>query len=398
MRASSPAFARRPAAVAALLATVWVLPAALRAWTDPFAQWTADGYTQVLQIDRPSNGRPPYGPVDAYGIAPMAAGYIWDGLQFRDLNVSLQGPLGWDGWSAVAEAQVYLSQASIDDFYVRYDGAWGAFRFGNVFLPFGQEQQTDKADLIGVQRSLLYGFENYGAARPWGLQLLNQRGLGLRWDGARSLGPLTATAAASLQDFAGGQLYQGALGGVGRIGLGWSRGSWMASLGLSGAAARVALEQPYAFAPLGAPQGAAFVSPPVFQGKHAMETWGGDLSLGAGPLHAAGEWDGQELDGFWRGGGEATVWLDLGPWLAAWRAPRGWRRARIYGRWEQVVSGFNDGVLLGGALYRDATVGLDLPTGWSHASVRLEYLCLYSPSFGVLPDGRIAQAEFQVKL
>ncbi|MGH7441107.1 MAG: hypothetical protein ACREKE_00385, partial [bacterium] len=279
------------------------------------------------------------------------------------------------------------------------DNAWGQWRLGNVYLPFGVEQQTTKADFIGIQRSLIYGFENYGYTQPWGLRLMNQRGWGLRWDRNRAWGPLQGTASAAIQNFSGGS-YQNALGGVARLGLSWVQGPWLLKAGYSGLLARAALLDPPAeFTPLGASQGAAWVSSAALAGHHTVATWGPDAQAAAGPLHASAELALQSLDGTVRGGGQVTAWLELAPGLRALHVPSDWRDARLYGKWGQASSGFSDGVHLAGALYRSTTYGLALPLGWEPADLRIEYLQVSSDDFGgVLPDGKIYQAELQFRL
>jgi hypothetical protein len=388
MRASRPA----------LLAVLALAASTLRAWQDPFDDWSAAGYAQLLEINRPADGRPPTGPLDSFDDA--ANGYTRDGLYARMVNVTLSGPMGWNGARAVLGTQVYLGNASLTDFYAQWDTSLGSFKLGQVFLPFGVEQQASFKDLPGIQRGLIYGFENYGHTEPWGLELMNQRGWGLRWDGGRAVGPLEAVAQAGAQDFNGGYLYQNAVGGIGRLALSWRRDGFAAQAGYSALIGRGQLiTPPSEFTPLGAPQGAPEQAAADLSGKAVVETWGPDAGLDAGPLHGRAELALQTLHGLPRGGGQVTAWLDLDPLLLALGAPPSWQRAYLYAEREEASSSFGDGVHQAGALYRADTYGLRLPLGWNPLSLKLEDLQVSSDAFGgTLPDGRIYQAQLQLEL
>ncbi|HTB21909.1 MAG TPA: hypothetical protein VK914_04290 [bacterium] len=371
----------------------------LRAGQDPFDAWSVSGYAQLLEINRPAGGLPPTGPLDDFGDA--ANGYTRDGLYFRMLNISLSGPLGWPGTRAVLGTQVNQGTASLTDVYAQKSGAFGSFRLGQVYLPFGAEQQLSSKDLPGIQRGLIYGFEDYGATQDWGLQLMNQRGWGLRWDCARPLaGPLQAILQAGAQDFGGGVLYQNALGGVGRAALDWEQGGFGAQLGYSALLARgQLLTPPSEFTPLGAPQGAPSEGATDLSGHAVVETWGPDAQADAGPLHGRAEMALQSLHGFLRGGGQATAGLDLDAVLAGLGAPPAWQGAYLYVEWEQAFSDFGDGVHQTGALYRAQVYGLRLPLGWDALSLKLESLQVSKAASGALmPDGRIYQAQLQLEL
>lgn len=382
----------------ALAVSLALAASTLRAWQDPFNDWTAAGYAQLLEINRPADGRPPTGPLDSFGDA--ANGYTRDGLYARMLNIELSGPLGWNGTSAFLGTQVYQATASLTDFYAQWDGSLGTFKLGQVYLPFGEEQQTSFKDLPGIQRGLIYGFENYGHTEPWGLELMGQRGWGLRWDGGRSAGPVELVAQAGAQDFSGGYLYQNALGGVARLGLSWRRGGFGVRAGYSALLGRGQLITPPAeFTPLGAPQNAPEQAAAGLSGKAVVKTWGPDAQADAGPLHGRAELALQTLHGLPRGGGQVTAWLDLDALLLGLGATPSWQRAYVYAEWEQAASSFGDGVHQAGALYRASTYGLRLPLGWKPLSLKLEVLQVGSDAFGgPLPDGRMYQAQLQLEL
>jgi hypothetical protein len=382
----------------ALTVSLALAASTLRAWQDPFNDWSAAGYAQLLEINRPDHGRPPTGPLDSFDDA--AGGYTRDGLYARMVNITLSGPMGWTGTRAVLGTQVYLGNASLTDLYAQWDSPLGSFKLGQVYLPFGAEQQTSTKDLPGIQRGLIYGFENYGHTEPWGLELMNQRGWGLRWDGVRSAGPVELLAQAGAQDFSGGYLYQNAVGGVARAGLSWRRDGFGAQAAYSVLLGRGQLiTPPSEFTPLGGPQGAPEQDAADLSGKAVVKTWGPDAQADAGPLHGRAELALQTLHGLPRGGGQVTARLDLDALLFSLGAPLSWQRAYVYAEWEQAASSFGDGVHQAGALYRATTYGLRLPLGWRPLSLKLEYLQVASDAFhGPLPDGRIYQAQLQLEL
>ena len=382
---------------------VLVLAAArLAAWQDPFNDWSAQGYLQILQVDRPASGRPPVGPLNDVGQGAGAGGYTWDGPYARMLDLSISGPLGWKGFSAVLETQDYLGNPTLADMYVRWDVLGGSLRVGQTYLAFGVEDQTDYNALVGIQRGLMYGFDNYGSTQPWGLQLMDLRGMGARWDQRRTLwGPLEAIGEAGVSDFGGGEVYRAAAGVMGRAALRVHQAWFSLEAAYSGLEASARLIGPApAFAPLGAASGAAFVPSADLAGRQILKTWGPDARLDLGPLHALGEWAQQSLGPGWtRGGSQVSLWLDLDTWLRGLGVPKGFQRAYLYAQWEQAGSSFSDGIHLGNALYESSTYGVRLPLGWRPASLKVEYLQVSSAAFGgTLPDGRIVQTQFQLEL
>ena len=90
-------------ASAGLLSAFCMSGQALQAWEDPFGQWKASAYLQVLQMDRPSGGMALSGFLDNQGDA--SSGYNQDGLFVRKLETKLWGPLGWEGWEATLGIQ-----------------------------------------------------------------------------------------------------------------------------------------------------------------------------------------------------------------------------------------------------------------------------------------------------
>jgi hypothetical protein len=384
---------------ALLLPALALCASTARAWQDPFASWTAGGYAQFLEINRPAGGLPPAGNLDAWNDA--AGGYTRDGLGFRIADVRLSGPLGFPGFSAAMESQAYLGTASLTDCYTQWDTVTGRWRLGQVYLPFGLDLQTSYRDLCGVQRDLVYGFENYGHVQPWGLQLMNQRGMGLRWDGTRPLaGPLSVFAGGGAQLFNGGDLYLNAAGGIARLGARWQAGDCAVQAAFSALEARATLQPiPSDFVPLGAPEGAAFQPTALDGGKARILSWGPDALADCGPLHGRAELALQSLHGLLRGGGEATARLDLDWLLRRLGAHTGWTRAYVYAKWDQAWTRFGDGVHAPDSLYRTAAYGLRLPLGWPPASLKLESLNVGNDAYGSsLPDGRITQAQLQVEL
>ena len=385
------------ARIGALLAALLLAAAPLRAWQDPFGQWTAGAYLQVLEINRPAGGLPPTGSLDAWGDA--AGGYTWDGLHGRALDIRLTGPLGFDGFSAALETSTDFNATALADCFAQWDSPAGTLRLGQEYLPFGAEEQVSKKDLVTIQRGLAWGFENYGHVQPWGLQLASQRGWGLRWDGDAAADGFRVRGQAGAFEFGSGDCLN-VLGGGGRVELAWSAGWAGASAGWSTLLGRAHLETPPAqFVPLGAPQGAEPVQGAGFGGPAPLLAWGPDARLDLGPLHGSAEIALESLDHGMRGGGQATAWLDCDGALRALGAGPGWSALGLYARWEQASSSFADGVHRAGSLFRAATLGVRLPLGWAPASLKVERLRVSDDDFGgILPDGDITQAQLQLVL
>lgn len=58
----------------------------------------------------------------------------------------------------------------------------GNIRFGQFRIPFGIELQTSSSKLLTAERSILYGFGNFGYLAPLGFNVLEERDLGVRFD------------------------------------------------------------------------------------------------------------------------------------------------------------------------------------------------------------------------
>lgn len=58
----------------------------------------------------------------------------------------------------------------------------GNIKFGQFRIPFGIELQTSSLKLKTAERSILYGFGNFGYAAPLGFNVLEERDLGIGWD------------------------------------------------------------------------------------------------------------------------------------------------------------------------------------------------------------------------
>jgi hypothetical protein len=373
-------------------------PTTAHAWSDPFNAWNASGYLELLQIDRPSGGLPPTGFLDDQSQA--ADGYTRDGVWGRSLDVRLSGPLGYPGWSAALESATNFDTTTVADAFVRVQGAWGAWTLGQCYLPFGAEQQVSKADLVTIQRSLVYGFENYGHLQPWGLELVNQRGIGLRWDDFWGLpGGAILSAQAGTFGFSGGE-YLNAEGGLGRLNAEWGRGVFrvQAAWSLLGARAGWAL-QDGAYAPLGAAQDAPFIVAAAPTGKGLMRAWGPDASMQFGVLHVHAEWAAESLEGGLRGGGQWTAFAAPAQWLSGQGLAKAWSDWRPYVRFDQAFTSFADGMHAPNAPIKAQVLGLQMPTGWDAANLKWEYVLLRcDASGGVIPDGRIFQVQAQIRM
>lgn len=369
------------------LIALWGLvlaPALLPAWTDAFDQWQVAGYAQVLQIVRPDHSLAPAGALDSNGDA--ATGFTQDGLWGQAVEVKISGPLGWPGWSAVMASHSDFNVASLADTYLQWNGAWGLWRAGQLDLPIGWEQQRSGARLVGIQRALIWGFGNDGQLGPWGLALVNQRGWGLRWDRVLAWDGGAMDQSAGIFSANGGD-YKGELMGTARSALRQRMGPLGLGLGLSGMVGRASVLTSYDYAPLGLNDSTGpWQAGETVGGKGVVALGVVDAGVDGGPLHARLELAWEDLVGRLRSGGEGTVWLDLPGWQR--------RRPALYGRVEQAVTQWADGVHRVGSLVRAATVGVSAPLPWG-LSLKVEAQQLWDDDLPAFAGGRIVQAQLQ---
>jgi hypothetical protein len=371
---------------AAAVLVLWALAAPLAAWQDRFDQWQASGDVQAMQIYRPDQALAPSGPLNSLG-AP-ATGIFQDGLWASLVEAHLSGPLGWDGFSLTLNPKTDLNSAAFGDLYVQWDSPWRwRLRAGQERLPMGWEQQLGAVHLVTIQRSLMFGFANYGHVGLWGLGLLNERAWGLRgdrsWDWTQGGLDLQAGGFDG-----GGADFTAAVFAQGRLSLRQQFGPLglqIAADGLYGRASLLSAANTYI--PLGQTDPAQPPEAGDFTGgKGALSLEGLDAGLDAGPLHARAEALLETLAGWRRGGLEATAWLDLPGWQT--------RKPALYARDEQAFTNRPDGVHRPNALYRAETLGLSSPVAWG-SSLKLEAVNLEDEDFQPFAGGRIYQAAWQ---
>jgi hypothetical protein len=357
-----------------------------------FDPWNAYAYAQGLALDRPQ-GLPPAGDLD--NNSHQSAGLNHDGLFVQKLEVKLWGPLGPDGWAATMGTQTDLVSTGLTDAYVEWVSASKAWslKLGQERLPFGAEEQSSSARLLGVQRSLAYGFANYGHIDTWGLGVLNERGDGLRADYDAALASRLHLVLQSAAMAVAGNSFNTAAAVAGRAALRWGNAPWGLELGASGHASRANLEVASThYQPLGS-EG---LDPSTWAvgsgdgGKATVLTWGQDARLDLGLLHLGAEAVFQSLGSLTRGGGKGSAACDL-PWGSG-------RPLYVYGSEDQASSNFGDGVHQPGALYRARTLGLFCPLPW-HSGLKIEDLLISVEGLpGSFPDGQIYQAQWQIEL
>lgn len=374
---------------ACLILVLCGLAAPAAAWQDRFGQWQASGDLQLIQVDRPGQALAPSGPLNSFG-AP-ATGMFQDGLWASLVEAHVGGPLGWDGFSAVLNPKTDLNAAGFGDLYVQWDTPWQwRLRAGQERLPLGWEQQLGAIRLVGIQRSLLYGFANYGHVGAWGLGLLNERAWGLRGDRSWSWSQGGLDLQAGGFD-GGGADFTAAVFGQARLALRQTLGPLALQLAGDGLYGRASLlGEASAYIPLGQTDPA---QPPQagdsVGGKGALSLAGVDGGLDLGPLHLRAEAMLARLAVWRRGGAMATAWLDLPGWQA--------RKPALYAKDEQAFTSRPDGVHRPDSLYRAVTVGLSAPAAWG-ASLKLEAVDLRDDDFQPFAGGRIYQAEWQWEL
>jgi hypothetical protein len=371
-----------------------LLACRLCAWADPFSSWQETFYAQCLQVDRPANLHPTGLALDSNG--DLAAGYKEDGLYAHLIEARMEGPLGWDGWAARLGVQTDLNSTTLSDAYAQWSlgPRRPILKIGQEYMPFGLEQQVSTGKLLGIQRSMAYAYGNYGLVTDWGLDMLNQRGWGLRGDWGLPLGSawgLTLQAAAM---DAAGEYINPALAGIGHAELALSTRLLSMAVGFSGYASRSNLEFPsMSYAPLGAAAGipqADWVAGAGLGTKSTVLTWGPDASVDLGCLHGNGELAMQSLGQSTRGGGQLQAWLELPSWEA--------RRPYAYARLEQCWSGFGDLVRRPDSLYKGYTLGFFSPLPWG-LSLKLEHVQITDDDFpGPFPGSDTYQAQLQINL
>ncbi|HXC64125.1 MAG TPA: hypothetical protein VNZ67_07185, partial [bacterium] len=281
-----------------------------------------------------------------------------------------------------------LNTAGFGDLYVQWDipGSW-RWRAGFERLPTGWEQQVSPIRLVTLQRSLLYGFANYGHVGAWGMGLLNERAWGLRGDRTWAWPGGGLDLQAGGFDGGGGDFTAAVFGQV-RLALRQQWGGLSAGLGLNRLYGRASLESaPNFYTPLGQADPA---QPPVAGdtagGKGALGLQGLDAGLDWGPLHGRAEAMLETLTVWRRGGAMATAWLDLPGWQA--------RKPALYARDEQAFTDRPDGIHRPHSLYRAVTLGLSAPAAWG-ASLKVEAVDVGDDDFQPFAGGRIYQAELQ---
>jgi hypothetical protein len=377
----------------ALALALAALASRLAAWQDPFSGWNASAYAQVLELNRPAGGQPGGQALDDQGDA--AGGYKQDGPYLRKIEPKLWGPLGWDGWDLTLGVQTDLVNTTISDLYAQWKTGLGSLllKMGQERMPFGIEQQISASRLVTIERSLIYGFENYGHVANWGLSMLAERGWGLRADLVQPLaGPLGLNLQAGAFD-AAGSYFNPAVAGVARGALALGFGPLALEGGFSFFASRANLGVPSDhYAPLGAvnEDPSLWESAAGSGGKATVLSWGPDLSANWGCLHGRAEMAQQSLGPLTRGGGETTLWCELPSWES--------RRPSLYAKFEQAWTAFGDGIHRPGSLYRGRTFGISCPLPYK-ASLKLESLQIYGDDFQAgFSDGQVYQAQMQFEL
>jgi hypothetical protein len=362
------------------------MAAPLSAWQDRFDEWSASADLKLMQIDRPGQALAPSGALDSDG--DRATGYFQDGLWASLVEAHVGGPLGWDGFSVTLNPKTDLNSAGFGDLYVQWDAPSGwRVRAGQERLPLGWEQQVPAIHLVTIQRSLLFGFANYGHVSAWGLGMLNERAWGLRGDRTWTWPGGGLDLQAGGFD-GGGADFSAAVFGQVRLGMRQQWGGFSAGLGLNRLYGRASLlSAPNFYTPLGqADPAQPPVAGDVAGGKGALSLQGLDAGLDWGPLHGRADAMLEDLESWRSGGFQATAWLDLPGWQA--------QQPSLYARDEQAFTGRPDGVHRPNSLYRAFTLGLSAPAAWG-ASLKVEAVDVQDDDFQPFAGGRIYQAELQ---
>lgn len=348
----------------------------------PLVDYDFSGYIQGRLVGRFFQVEAPDGPLNSMSEPRLAGGGKQNMVSLERLEFRLSTHLPWLRWSAAASAEVLGDKAVIKDAYIQYQQnavtRWTAGRFR---VPFGQELQRSSSSLDLVERSLLYGFGNYGWVEPLGLEAVGERDWGAKldftWPTAwANFSPFLTTALV----LGNGRLVEPNLPTLGMARAGFSnrldfdelRNEFL--LGVSLAYGQVKCEdRRELYVPIGssgslatAPQDAVRT---VNLGERVtVATAGADARLRINELVLTGEWLRRRLQGYAAEGYMVTALLELSAW--------DWDGWEAVARWEEMRAGMADGAHDPFRPYQAATVGCNW-RAWPDVRVQFNYITLY---------------------
>lgn len=347
----------------------------------PLIDYDFNGYVQgrltafLLHTDKLQ------GPLNTLPVPAAAGGEYETGGYLNRLEVSLATPLSGQDWRIMATAAITGGKGEIKSAYLSWTPApWLNAQAGLITVPFGLENQLSSRLLPTVERSLLYGFGNFGWVSGLGFNFMDQYAYGLAfksnfsgpwpgWKVEAQAGLVTGNGALMLPGLFPSQL-------TGRVSIGQQEASdpdqdqW--SIGLSASRGWVSWAQHNeSYLPIGIQQGGQalrtnFIPVTGLDQQGPVAVLGPELLVRFHSLSLSGEWLAKSPDGHWLQGYYGLVQWDLLPNQVV----------SLAGKWEDSVAFFSDGVHNPGTRYQALTVGVNWKpiTAWR---LQADYIVLY---------------------
>jgi hypothetical protein len=381
-----------------------LLPAA--AWAErnqPLVDYKFDGFVQGRLLGRFFEVQAPEGPLNTLPEPSLAGGGKENMIYLHLLEFSLSTPLPWLRWSVAATASLESEKAVLAEAYIQYQqNAVTRWTVGRFRVPFGQEPQRLSSSLDTVERSLLYGFGNFGWVEPLGLEAVDERDWGAKldftWPTAwANFSPFLTTALV----FGNGRLVVPDLPTLGMVRAGFNnrldvdevRSEFL--IGVSLAYGQVKCEERGEwYIPIGS-QGDLLTAPQdavqtVNLGERVTDAVvGADTRLRFNDLVLSGEWLRRRLQAYVSEGYMVTALLELSTW--------DWDGWEAVARWEDIRAGLADGGHDPFKTYQAATLGCNW-RAWPGVRVQFNYVTLYLdgiPHHFPGSDLLLVQAQYQ---
>ncbi|MBN1594528.1 hypothetical protein JW933_01240 [candidate division FCPU426 bacterium] len=348
----------------------------------PLLDYTFSGFVQGRATALPAAKEPAPGILRSGSGSNQAAGTKKNQVAIHQLDFSLATTLPGGPFQLKSSATVTAGKVMIKDAYLAYIPFPGmTWRAGQFRIPFGHELQISSRDLDTPERSLLYGFGNFGWVEDMGFALLQERSYGLCLD--MEWEPVFASMAPflSLACVAGNSKNTQPdlpAQAVARIGVGSSLHleelMHDLALGVSCAYGRQKYSpRQWEYMPIGSTgnlasnPGARMVTE-AWEQYETAAVFGADAMLRLNEVTVKTEWASRSLSRGRASGYYITGIFDLSAYVLEGMA--------AVLRWEEASGTYSDGAHRPGQFYQAATAGLkwNLSGFWT---LRLDYIALY---------------------